>query len=496
MFNAKPGREGRARPRGPKKEVLILDLDGSGLSLGFWSRRFEGGDEVEEADEESETFPRRSNSTIKILSTYDLDEVWKEILNGEYHAIVVIDLPANETENDIPQPLEGVLRLFVELGGAIAFCGPEGGHNIEHMNRIFKGTEIANWKATSYYRSLWGPCDEDAVTDAFGQAANEMRFSVKATSIQGVRPELRCFGLVPRDSTNEVWQRERIRPDDPEEDFDCCIAVHEMNWTGPGIVGYFGDHNLEDVTVDLIADFVRNADGRKAVKMAIDVDEKFYQAALKLKDGGNKYFLEKKYEKAIEKYDRALHKFARAINQSTEKLGDDLSPLMQRVKEFQADHGYDSEDEEEDYFADYYLMPMEERLVYHSGLSSLGNPIQLCTKANAFVGVHRDEIVKILSNKSECLLRLKMYEEASWSATQALALDPRHEKSLVRNAKACLYMKNRTGLFVSQAYFDLRKAVAINGKGALEARKLLMEVTAIMDKRQAEYGGIELTDHF
>ena len=232
--------------------------------------------------------------------------------------------------------------------------------------------------------------------------------------------------------------------------------------------------------------------------MAIDVDQKFYQAALKLKDGGNKHFLEKKYEQAIEKYDRALHKFSRAMDRPSEKLGDTLSPLMQHVKQFEADHGYkyDSDDEEEDYFADYYLMPMEERFVCHTGLSSLGKPHQLCTQANAFTGVHRDEIVKILSNKSECLLRLKMYEEASWSATQALALDPKHEKSLVRNAKACLNVKNRTGSFVCQAYFQLRKVVAINGDGAPEARKLLLEVTAILDKRQAQYGRVELTDHF
>lgn len=127
MSKAKLSSEKRARPRGPKKKVLILDLDGSGLSLGFWPRRFEGGDEVEEADEESDTFPRRSNSTIKILSTYDLDKVWKEILNGEYHAIVVIDLPANETENDIPQPLRASFAYSSNLVALLPSVGRKEG---------------------------------------------------------------------------------------------------------------------------------------------------------------------------------------------------------------------------------------------------------------------------------------------------------------------------------------------------------------------------------
>ena len=55
---------------------------------------------------------------------------------------------------------------------------------------------------------------------------------------------------------------------------------------------------------------------------------------------------------------------------------------------------------------------------------------------------------------------------------------------------------NRKGMFVVQAYFDLRRAVAVNGNGAEEARRMLAEVTAILDERQARFGGIEITDHF
>jgi len=491
-----------------KKQVLILDLDGSGLSLGFWSGRFENGgggadgeDGIAEANARSCNFPRRSNATIKVLSTYDLDEVWKEILHGEYHAIVVVDLPANgnEPENEVPGPLGGVLRLFVELGGAVAFCGPEGSRYIEHMNNIYEGSEIANWRATSYYRSLWGACDDDNVEEFFGPNAHEMRFSVKAASIQGVQPTDRCFGLVPRDPENNIWRRERIRPDDPDEDYDCCVAVHQL-W--PGTVGYFGDHNLEDVTINLIADFVKNVWG-DAVKIAVNAEEKVYQAALELKESGNKHFVAKRYEKAIEKYDRALYKLGRALDRPPKCVTEAQMALQRKVDETIARIKRESsaewdedEEEEKNAFADYYMMDMEERLVVHNVFSTHDNPVKLSTNAQAFSGVQRDEIVKILSNKSECLLRLKMYEEASWFAGQALALDPKHEKSLIRNAKACLNADNRKGMFVVQAYFDLRRAVAVNGNGAEEARRMLAEVTAILDERQARFGGIEITDHF
>uniref|UniRef100_A0A7S0Y8F4 Uncharacterized protein n=1 Tax=Pseudo-nitzschia delicatissima TaxID=44447 RepID=A0A7S0Y8F4_9STRA len=48
------------------------------------------------------------------------------------------------------------------------------------------------------------------------------------------------------------------------------------------------------------------------------------------------------------------------------------------------------------------------------------------------------EIINILSNKAECLLRKAKYEEAAEAATEALVFDGSHEKSRLRRAKACL----------------------------------------------------------
>ncbi len=49
-----------------------------------------------------------------------------------------------------------------------------------------------------------------------------------------------------------------------------------------------------------------------------------------------------------------------------------------------------------------------------------------------------NEIVNILSNKAECLLRKAKYEEAAEASTEALIFDGSHEKSRLRRAKACL----------------------------------------------------------
>ena len=51
-------------------------------------------------------------------------------------------------------------------------------------------------------------------------------------------------------------------------------------------------------------------------------------------------------------------------------------------------------------------------------------------------GAQRDEKVKIFSNRAECLLKLKRWAQAASDASAALELDERHEKSLLRRAKA------------------------------------------------------------
>jgi hypothetical protein len=93
----------------------------------------------------------------------------KRLCAAKYHAIVVIDIG-----EDLPEPFKDVLVLFVELGGAIAFCGPDGKSHIKIMKELYKEIE---WEASSYYRSLWGPCKMETVNEMFGPIPEDTRAS-------------------------------------------------------------------------------------------------------------------------------------------------------------------------------------------------------------------------------------------------------------------------------------------------------------------------------
>ena len=107
------------------------------------------------------------------------------------------------------------------------------------------------------------------------------------------------------------------------------------------------------------------------------------------------------------------------------------------------------------------------------------------------------EIVNILSNKAECLLRKGKYEDAAEVATDALIFDAGHEKSRLRRAKASLetgkydrYEATSRGdgtmsgvAYLVQAIYDLneildhpessREAKSSANKVLIEAEKLL-----------------------
>jgi tetratricopeptide (TPR) repeat protein len=457
-----------------KKSVLILDLDGSGGGmLGYWTRKF--GDQDVDAGAEKCFFGLQANGTVKYVSTSELNVAQQEIVCGEYHAIVVIDIG-----EDLPQPFKDVLTLFVELGGAIAFCGPHGMSYIKVMKELYKEIE---WEASSYYRSLWGPCKMDTVNEMFGPIAEDTRFSVKAISIRNAKPHERYFRLVSRDPEEEHWQRGRVRPDDPDEDYDCCVVVHQNNYPSPGLVGFFGDVNIEKTSVNLIAHFVKHAVSN-LVHIKLKVDDETFAQVLTHKERGNRHFKQKNYELAVGEYDRAIFALATATNAHKKIMSID---------------GWDTDYEAEleaEAFDEYDCMSLHDRLVCYNTFGDFMHRGKLDSSAQGFTGVYREELVKLLSNKTECLLQLRLFEEAIWFASQALSLEPMHEKSLARRAKAGLNIENRNGCMVLMAYHDVKNAVAVNGPGITEARKLLMEAAEILDSRQARYGRIELTDFF
>jgi len=105
------------------------------------------------------------------------------------------------------------------------------------------------------------------------------------------------------------------------------------------------------------------------------------------------------------------------------------------------------------------------------------------------------EIVNILSNKAECLLRKAKYEEAAEAATEALVFDGSHEKSRLRRAKACLeigmydrYEATSRGdgslrgvAYLVQAKHDLDEILE-DPESTLGGRKAARKVREIIDK--------------
>jgi hypothetical protein len=92
----------------------------------------------------------------------------------------------------------------------------------------------------------------------------------------------------------------------------------------------------------------------------------------------------------------------------------------------------------------------------------------------------RAELVKLLSNQSECYLRMNKFDDAILQATAALQLDRRHEKSLLRRAKA-LYegadpLKTLNSGVAASAAEDLQVLIELESGGAQEARDLLNEI--------------------
>ncbi len=92
----------------------------------------------------------------------------------------------------------------------------------------------------------------------------------------------------------------------------------------------------------------------------------------------------------------------------------------------------------------------------------------------------RAEMVTLLSNQSECYLRLNKHEEAILQATKALQLNRRHSKSLLRRAKASISSSDRhaTNSHASLcAAEDLQAIIEMHGEGTKEAQQLIDEIT-------------------
>lgn len=176
-----------------------------------------------------------------------------EIMSGNYHAIVVIDY------SDSVKAFEGsickLLQNFVRAGGVVAFPTSEG-KIVETLQKYFG----VKWDYTNYYRTLWGPYLEDNESNIlrnFGGGTlsrNVIKdFSAKANVIWAPKHE-RCFGVTER-SFNRPYYQPPAEMRGKSEDYDAVVAVHDF---GKGAIAYFGDMNLEEQTIALVAAFLES----------------------------------------------------------------------------------------------------------------------------------------------------------------------------------------------------------------------------------------------
>lgn len=92
-------------------------------------------------------------------------------------------------------------------------------------------------------------------------------------------------------------------------------------------------------------------------------------------------------------------------------------------------------------------------------------------------GEQREEYINVLSNIAECYLRLEQYMQAGMAASEALALDGQHEKSLLRRAKASYRGTDPSSFRMNpfalcQVEEDLDKVIRMGGQGAEEALQM------------------------
>ena len=94
----------------------------------------------------------------------------------------------------------------------------------------------------------------------------------------------------------------------------------------------------------------------------------------------------------------------------------------------------------------------------------------------------RKENVIIYSNKAECLIRQEKHADAILAATEALALDPHHEKSLLRRARATLRLLPTEPDRYSSCHYDLQKTIDLNGASLSDAQDLIKELASTCTK--------------
>lgn len=250
---------------------------------------------------------------------FGIEKCIEEIESGKYHAIVVVDCSNSEMFEEFERSLAPHIQKFVQNGGAAAFPSSEGGLLVKTFESFFDTV----WQRSGYYRTIWGPCEENMlnVNYCFGNGHLSRSviqpYSAKTVSLRNVPPHERCFGVTPESRTQSMvpfFDGEDVsKPGDPasamasaeelDPDYDIAVAVHNY---GQGCVAYIGDVNCEEQTVRLIEAFCVSRCPQHPVDCCAFLSPDVVTEVLDWKEKGNDAFKKRNYTQAVKYYQSAI----------------------------------------------------------------------------------------------------------------------------------------------------------------------------------------------
>ena len=361
-------------------EKNILFIDGTGMSSDFMSENFmfslsSGYNlEVKKANELAWRGLRYERIGLEGGERPDRLELCRRaIASGRFHAIVLSDL--SEDSRAVPaveRELGPTLQLFVRGGGALAVTSCDAAMCLPMLQRLFGVT----WRMGGYYRTTWGPAAENAsaVASTFPGDLATSSFSAKAHAVRQVPEHERIYGTTPDSRSQSQVPFMAGRSVGERTDADTVTSAAE--------------------DYDVVVAKKGFGEGFMALFCDINMQAPTVQRVLG---------------------------FCRLC--SPDLPAEDVSRL------------------DEDTFAIAMSHKAEGNAAF--GSQTFGAAVEAYEAALGVYGdrggargSQRDEKVKLMSNLAECRLKLERWEDAAAAASEALALDPAHAKSLVCRSKA------------------------------------------------------------
>ena len=341
------------------------------------------------------------------------------ILSGRFHAIVFSDLSENERAVPaVERELGPVVQRFMQGGGAVAVTTADAAMVLPMLERLVG----VSWQMGGYYRTTWSPDRQNAtgVAAAFPGSLATGSFSAKAHAVRAVPEHERIFATTRESRTQSLVPFMAGRDVGQREDADSVASGATQDY---------------DVVI------ARRAYGAGSLMLFCDInmEPETVQRVL----GYVKQCSPDAPIDSVARLDSAAYTEASTLKAT--------GNAAFRAQDFAA-----------------------AAAAYERALAVYG-------ERGGAAGEQRDEKVKLSSNLAECRLKLGEWLAAAMAASESLALDPTHPKSLVRRAKAAEELGENEA-----AARDLQCVVggAADAAQKQAAQRLLQQVVA--KRREAE----------